>query len=1018
MADADDDGKALIGHAHETNVLSYGHYGTASFEGDAWRFLRDDASTIHHELAGKKLGTSGLEVVNDRVLKSASDSFDSRTTSHFTATKSTTRALRVFPELGFVTDYLTSEPLTSSTRSHDNSTASNIIACAFIPAPPYHRSLRETPTVPILVKSSSSDIEYCALHPGLEDEWSREEVKVWRTQRLESAEPVLQLVFSERRNVGEFLGVRKRSSITLLRPVYAEHSQRTHTGPAEEGASTGYRVRWEHVATLPVSHTGGHHLSNVHFDPRNERRFAVVDTHGHWSIWEIAGRPPRSARVLWRVSLAGSAKFKASTSAGSRGGDGWFQLCWLNHRHEDRLLVCKRRSAQLFDTTGELVEHVDARLYSGTGMRRGVVLDVRPLTGRGDMCVVLTSGMVLLMKLRAEEETGGKDGAVEMVCSWVHFRGANDHNLQVRVVDVSERPRRTVGKKKINQKKRKRKALGRDTEDEGEEGADEEMVDGVDAEVAWNSDNEAEHNLDTEAEQNSDTEAERPPDDEAEQPSDNEAEQQPDNEPANDSENGAPKKLVYQLVVFSRENSRIDVFPVTMSKSDATDVVKASDRATLPISDELRGKMKEMQLRDIVLLDVKAGPSEVTNEDFGLFEITTEDFSRSPRLFKLVALFEDETAAEVTYRYLEGNAVLEDETKVPWSTDIAVRPKHKPKSSALIEDEDDEFGEALVEDFIVEDGDLVDELREMWASRRVNNLVVGRRKSYASWPDLLLSNPLGQERDITEKLDRLRTRFARHSSALNYGTTLDQMIDNFNVEDIEEASEAITDFTTGSQSDNIRIGSVRQGLIPLTIYNTLVQTYVTSLGPDVPDRLRVITERSARSVAVETFLADQVLRPGPQHDRDSQLGSNTGGPSSQSTDPLSILSKYTPVTKPKTVPSSRSAQEILAHLPVELTDTTYSWQDTELNVARARAEFERDSDPNMIRQRDKQAAKRKMREEAERRKEEMRAQTQSQTVPEKLGSSQSTQLVAQSQPERGIRGIIPQRPAKRRVKGF
>lgn len=974
---AEDEDSLHPHHAHETQHLTYGHFGTATYSNKTWAFLRDDLIGAGAQDDSQSARCHGsFTLLQERVIATvATQSSAVSNDSLLTKNNSNVISTGHHSDLGFVTEYLTSrnEPDAANTVPRGQAFASEVIACGSVAGPSSRLASSAAYSFPVVVYASSSDLELSELQSGTRDHDRFSNIHAGlRAQKvahqLPTAQPVLQIAFSSQTGAASYLAVRKSSSITIMRPVHLRDSE-PHLNHPESPRST---MRWGEVATIFNSHTGGKPYADLSFNPEDEQQIVVVDTGGHWSIWEITGKASSSARVLSRLVLiySGYSKPLDLLDSGIRVPRvGWHGLCWLNDTDvkSSAILACRRNSAQLFDIRGVTGAYIDMRL--GTGANRQVILDVKQLPRHSSMCVVLTSSSVMLMRLSSssrldDDQSFGEP--IQLLCSWAHFRGSHDTTLRVRVMDLSRGPNK---RSKTNE----------------------------------------------------------------------------------DWKENSHLRSIFQLVLFSRRNNEIDVYRVQISTSKTQQIATVGERLNLP-------KPGFLQSMSAQLFDVTFCVSDFDRPQ-------SEADHVHAKLVKLIALCKDGTVIETVFRYEDVLTAEEPEDDdLAMMTTVTRRMKHVKSSAFIEEDEDDDFFDFVVKDAV---SDSFDASHDQWMARLCERGVQSRAKtSIMSWSDVLeFSLPRLRGEQITEQVSKLRTQLSQHPSDITQGTTLDHLLVNVRVEDIEVASEAVTAFINEATSSDVQIKLLKRGdsITPTANYDLLVDGYVSSLVDDVPDRLRVNTERLARNVGLEIVLAHQVVhhrkpRPAQHAPRISSYDSSDAESSSMSRhnceSALSILSKYTAVRKlDGATSSSRSAREVLEHLPYAISSdpSDYSWQNAELKIAIARQPGASQQQEKLAtRQRRKDVAQRQRQEQTLRRaivsntltadrlpEDEMlrramppntgiagpllQTGAQSQRAPDDvLGSSQSTQgvVLAQSQPERGAHGHRDQKTVKRRLKGF
>lgn len=231
---------------------------------------------------------------------------------------------------------------------------------------------------------------------------------------------------------GGFLAVRLLSRTCIFEPLI-----RRDTSAGRQGGSIDlYRV-----LTLPISVTGGCIHSDIAFDPQNQKRFAIIDVEGNWSIWSIRGQRAYNARVLYKARLDESGKIFSWNSKKRPEKiepyfDGWHRVLWSSSDgiHPDRILVCNRQELRIFDTNSEQVCSVDVRL--NTRKVEAEILDINTGPCISTFFVLTTSHVLCFDTARHDWKLHGHPA---LLCSWQHARNAYNASLQLTITCNSSR---------------------------------------------------------------------------------------------------------------------------------------------------------------------------------------------------------------------------------------------------------------------------------------------------------------------------------------------------------------------------------------------------------------------------------------------------------------------------------------------------------------------------------------------------------------------------------------------------
>ena len=452
---ADPERTRRVEHAHDTKHLSYGHYGTATYDHEAthsWRFLRHDVGspkqTLRRDGALSLQPASCFRLLRSRVVKPFNPpQRNKRSDQERTQSKRPVHAYRQSPNLGFVLlDLVDGHAGTQDVLSDANiAIGGRVLSCGHVSRRNIRGHRLGSAETAITVSSDGAAqrnlwVSPVETYPVPIDDGSRIQTTLnisstnshGLQHSLASAEPILQTSFSRHQSM---LGVRKASSITLLRPVWLGGSQGLQK-PAVSNSS----IRIEDALVLPISRTGGLSSADLAFNPRDERQLAVVDIHGVWSVWSLTDKGRHSTKVLCQARLTSSGRLMSYRSLQAKGltQDGWHRLCWLNNKNEsgeDLLLVCSRQVAAVFYASGEMLGEVDMRI--GVKTAKDYILDIQPCASHSDICFVLTSMRIMVMRVAdGVLNTEVHQEPLTMMCSWDHFRGQQDLTLRISVLEV------------------------------------------------------------------------------------------------------------------------------------------------------------------------------------------------------------------------------------------------------------------------------------------------------------------------------------------------------------------------------------------------------------------------------------------------------------------------------------------------------------------------------------------------------------------------------------------------------
>ncbi|KAJ5827748.1 hypothetical protein N7447_004511 [Penicillium robsamsonii] len=237
-----------------------------------------------------------------------------------------------------------------------------------------------------------------------------------------------------------FMAARLSKGTTIFRPLY-------HWDPAPmrlpEGGMPGYaaplknsRLDANPIVEISASRTGGVSHADVTFNPWYQRQFAIVDTRGKWSVWEITGRQ-RLQRATWSTELVKSGSlplrdYKRKHSCPRL--DGWASIEWVHN--VGSVVVANRRSVIIYAITDDQIQPRTVEL--GMAKQSEWVLGVQRNTRKPSQFCVLTTTRILWFDLGALPGEDDTSLSLYPQVSWRHFRDPEDTTLQLSDVVVYE----------------------------------------------------------------------------------------------------------------------------------------------------------------------------------------------------------------------------------------------------------------------------------------------------------------------------------------------------------------------------------------------------------------------------------------------------------------------------------------------------------------------------------------------------------------------------------------------------
>ncbi|KAJ5159203.1 uncharacterized protein N7500_008854 [Penicillium coprophilum] len=235
-----------------------------------------------------------------------------------------------------------------------------------------------------------------------------------------------------------FMAARLSKGTTIFRPLY-------HWDPVPmrlpEGAIPGYtsplrnsRLDANPIVEIPASRTGGVSHAHVTFNPWYQRQFAIVDTRGKWSVWEITGRQ-RLQQATWSAERVKSGSLPLRDYKRKHRCprlDGWASIEWVHN--VGSVLVANRHSVIIYAITDDQIQPRTVEL--GMAKQSEWVLGVQRNTRKPSQFFVLTTTRILWFDLGALPGEDDTSLSLYPQVSWRHFRDPEDTTLQLSDIVV------------------------------------------------------------------------------------------------------------------------------------------------------------------------------------------------------------------------------------------------------------------------------------------------------------------------------------------------------------------------------------------------------------------------------------------------------------------------------------------------------------------------------------------------------------------------------------------------------
>lgn len=893
---ADTERARRIRHTHETNSLSYGHFGTATYvsEHRSWSFLRQTGA---HHLSDPDTH-SGFQLVHERISQLGRlPDVDHEPGWHGPVTRNA--LLKQIPDVALLSKQLLSSNNTLesgiSEPSGEGTHCGNRLAFGSVRLPVPVRSYDAVPAHAFAAFTTGQNGENVQLIDLAAEyiSWNNDQV-LRETCRVPCLSARTSPIWSNcaekiQHLVGAGLAferflIVKASGTSILEPIVAGDK-------SDEDRSF---VKPSPVATIPLSRTGESPHAHAAFNPHDSNLVAIVDDRGQWSTWKVQGRRARSVRILYTVALQGSNYLRSFTASRSDHGifDGWHRICWVaDAKGFHRLLVCGRRFAAVFDSRGGFEGQVDMRL--GPSSDGNQILDVRQSTVRPELTFALTTARLFIFNpTPASDSVSSGAQPLRLECSWKHFRG--DLGLKMTCLETA-------------------------------------------------------HGM-------------------------------------------------FHLFQLRYELSFPDTWVLLYSRSSPLAVV-------YHFGHELQG-LKTVSLQDPSVLELPRVLQDETDaiEDIGLYPVESAVQGVSTdhtgyALMRMILRTSNGRIIEATYKQKVGRD--HNAKRVPMLP-LPTAATGRSQSSRHIEVDD-------MEDFIVPDGDEKDEAvalhKATFRGHEKGQLLPMHMRNWQRLLDPGIFLPMENSMSpINISLESAFEQFktSQPQSDLQPMDVMSQLVDGYNILDLEEESELVTTWLTSlEKNENMSIQIIGEGLDPLdhssydnllAIYEQLSLAYIGSLGSKVKDRNRVNRERLVRQVVADVFLGNMIVRSKnaaadptssnpvaartdtnlpsspPQVASDSPAGlsnqpSASQSPSAEEEPILTRLRGYCsfrgPVP-PLSLSEHSTVSNILAHLPnsIEEDPAHYSYQGTNQQLKLAQEETAAQStDPQDRRKAMRQAAR-------------------------------------------------------------
>lgn len=442
-------------HAHESNAIPYGTFGTATYRESAqqWTFLRN--GSVERNLDDQGNGADGDTVSLLRILSDPETVVEP--TCHDEAIRQTAADSTLYSrysELAAASSTIQAI-FQSETDASSTTTAGHMVSfghAVWLGVDGVESGNLKVP-ISAHIRGPDRDLLHIACVGRQSFEYTSE-YGISSSTKIPSllgdphttwagSMPIQQVISSQpdlEGRSGTFLAVREACQTTIFEPLLQRYAD-ANTSSTDRSSLNPNRI-----LSLPRSHTGGQDHADVCFHPHDQRKLAVVDAEGNWSIWHIQGRRTRTARVLYKIVLQTSNKIFSWAHRRRPEGvelyfDGWHKVLWMScdRNDVDHVLVCNRQDAKLFNvktTSNDVIGSVDVRL--DTRKEDAYILDLKQgLTP--NLCFILTTSRLLLFDFAQKDwKDRGKVHGPASLFAWQHFQKTSDLSLSMSTVELQD----------------------------------------------------------------------------------------------------------------------------------------------------------------------------------------------------------------------------------------------------------------------------------------------------------------------------------------------------------------------------------------------------------------------------------------------------------------------------------------------------------------------------------------------------------------------------------------------------